>query len=135
MSRPKYVKLMARLCELEELDSSSSVRLLPSHGSWCRKRYPASVYHHKSNAIRRRLPDTIPDKEWPVRDVDVIQRLARYYPTLYPVFLREARRPYGMDQMAEYYQSITFWYCFLKYVSPDLLVYNSIPARIYDFLP
>ncbi|MDZ7736224.1 MAG: hypothetical protein U5P41_09085 [Gammaproteobacteria bacterium] len=81
------------------------------------------------------LPASIPFREWPVRDVDIIRRLARYYPVLYSVFLREARRPYGMDQMAEYYQSITFWHCFLKHVSPDLLVYNSIPAHIYDFLP
>lgn len=135
MCKPKFVQAIERLSIRKNWQPVHWIGSLPKQGDLIRERFPDIEFHSKYNLIRRRLPASIPHAEWPCRDMDVIQLLASFDPVLYPVFLREARKPYGMDQLAEYHEVITFWYYYFEYVKPDILIFGNIPEHVYDFLP
>ncbi|NIN35086.1 MAG: hypothetical protein GTO60_08380, partial [Gammaproteobacteria bacterium] len=107
LAAPNNVKILARLCELKNWIPVHWFGSLPKQGDLIRNLFPNVEYYSKRNLILRQFPNSLPHTEWPRRDADVIQHLAKYDPVLYPVFLREARSLYGMDNMAEYHEVIT----------------------------
>jgi len=131
----KYVEIMMRLAKYKNWKPVHWFGSLPDDSNKICGQYPQVKYYSKSDVVRLRLPDTVPYIKWPRRDIDVIKKLAVYDPVLYPVFLREAQRPYGMDQIAEYHEVITTWFYFFEHANPDLVVFGQMPAHIYDYLP
>jgi len=134
MSGRKRMEMISRLAIRKNWLPVHWFGSLEKQESHIRARFPDVVYHSKRNVIRRIFPTSVPHTYWPRRDVNVIRHLAIYDPVLYPVFLREAQNPYGMDQIAEYYEVITTWYYFFEYVNPDLVVFGNVPAHVYDYL-
>jgi len=131
---PKTVEMVVRLAARKNWNPVHWFGSLPENEDRVRTRFPEVHYYSKKDVIRRKLTSSVPNTDWPRRDIDVIKHLAVYDPVLYPVFLREARKLYGMDQIAEYHEVITTWYHFFEYINPDLVLFGKIPAHIYDYL-
>lgn len=135
LSKPKLVEAVYRLAQEKNWQVIHWFGSLKEQQRFIHDYYPDAHYHCKKDVIKRKLPTTIPSKSWPIRDVEVVRKCAGFEPVLYPVYLREARQKYGMDQFAEYHELITFWYHFFYYTNVDLVIFGNTPAHIYDFLP
>jgi len=134
-SSPGQIELLARLAETRKWNVVHWIGSHPEAASVVARHFPRAQFQAKLDARANSFPASIPKAEWPVRDVGVIREMAHHDPVLHPVFLRQARTRGGLEQMAEYHEAITTWYCFVDHLSPDLLVYDNIPAHIYDYLP
>lgn len=95
-----------------------------------REREPDLPVQTKQEAGRYRFPRQIDRSRWPRVDAAAVSELAPFWPNLYPVFLRNARRNHGMDQQNEYFAAITAWYHLFETVAPDVVVFDNIPATM-----
>jgi len=134
-STPALIDLLARLAEPRNWKIVYWIGSHPELEPLVKRKFPDAQFHAKLDARANRFPDTVPRSEWPVRDADIVREVAHHDPVLYSVFLRDARARSGLEQMAEYHEAITTWYCFLDYIAADILLYDNIPAHVYDYLP
>ena len=135
LATPKQATIIKHLCSIKSWQPTHWFGSVPEQMESILENCSEIDYFCKSDVLARRFPEHIPVNTWPRRDVEVIKELASFDPVLYPVFLREARKPYGMDQLAEYHEIITTWFHFIDYAKPDLLIFGHVPAHIYDYLP
>lgn len=129
----KRFETASRLCLRKNWKPICWIGSLEEQGGYIRERFPEVLYATKKTAIKKQVLGSI-SAEWVCRDSIAINRLAKYDPILFPVFLRETSRLYGMDQLAEYYQAITYWYNFFQHFKPELVLFGHIPAHVYDYL-
>ena len=106
------------------------------YGAALRARFPGLMFH--SN---QRAEETLPPKEMtaPLRaiaDADLVERMAKHEPALWPLFLRRTPPPSSqraMDLKHEYYKTLTLFYNVFLEIRPDVALFSHMPHHFYSY--